>query len=899
MSIVKRLATELVLNAVPYEESLKGAQESTKAFGQKIQGAMGGAAGAIAGVAAGFAAGAAAAAYAGKQITDLAAKAEGIRNLSVQTGLTTESVQQLSRVAQNAGKDFGSISGAMRFLQRNIVDGDKAFKELGISLKEIRAASPDDQLRMTVKALTEVQDPARQTALGMATMGRGFVELKPVLGDIASGFDNVAVAMSDAQINAMVDGLDAAMDDATGAMDDLWDQMWVGIAASPQLAEAVRGIAQGIRKLAEIAQWAAPIITSALGGALEGIVKAIGTAVLKTEQLGTVISLLMKGQFKDAWAVAQGEVKFDWKMGGLPEAPPVRKGGGGGAYGEEAEIAKLLADAMKTAKVIGGFQTTGGRTDYMQDYLPESMQRHYALAGANVRNLGAASSMMQPKDVSAQFAGFSDTERAIDVINRKTIDWREQLRMVADVAQAMPGWFGKTAQALVGGVATIKTTIDQVRNLMATGGGGIKGLMSSLTGGAGGFGGFLKGLTGAIGTFGPAVSAAVGLGKTIFGGIKKLFGGKSAEEKAAEAEKKRQAEEAAKQAAEEKERQRVAGYDQAASGITKMISALKPATEAGAMAQAGLFSSVFWATVKEKGLVAASAALGDAFKKLTEGASEAMLTYLAPIQQQMNLATSEAFAGATEGAVGLAEALKGMAAMGIISIQDLANASIVATDQYNQALAAAQAQGLEGAAAQQAAIRAVGPAIGEIIKQYQAIGLPLDENLLKLKETAEANGMAFAEDPLVRAANAMERVAAALERAYGGAKGLADEIGRGASASQQYRVPSYRGGGDYTGEEIAAAEGFSGWVNKPTRFLAGESGPEYVSVTPRGEAAAGGGASGITYAPVINISQESAVQTVEGQRAFGQFVTAAVERALDQNFRGLQTRFEELARKVK
>lgn len=495
----------------------------------------------------------------------------------------------------------------------------------------------------------------------------------------------------------------------------------------------------------------------------------------------------------------------------------------------------------------------------------------------------------------------TESQKYLDAITKKTFKWETLLQGVSLLAGAIGGKFGDVAQVIGNITQSFKgwEKMDPAARFGAIAGG--VGQIGGLIGGTAG-----AGIQGAAGgamagfSIGGPIGAVVGGIGGLIGGI---FGNKK---KKKEEERKRKEAEAAekKRREEEAEQRRVAGYDTAASGITKMITSLKPATEAGAMAQAGLFSSVFWATVKEKGLVAASSALGEAFKKLTEGASEAMLAYLAPIQQQMNLATSEAFAGATEGAVGLAQALKGMADMGVISITDLSNASIVATDQYNQALAAAQAQGLEGAAAQQAAIRAVGPAISEIIAQYQALGIPLDENLLKLKETAEANGMAFKEDPLVRAANAMERVAAALERAYGGAKGLADEIGRGANASHQYRVPSYGGGGgDYMGgEEVAAAEGYSGWVNKPTRFLAGESGPEFVSVTPRGETPPGANVSAaqpMVYSPVINITQESAVQTVEGQRAFGQYVTAAVERALDQNYRGFLTRFEELARKAK
>jgi hypothetical protein len=43
----------------------------------------------------------------------------------------------------------------------------------------------------------------------------------------------------------------------------------------------------------------------------------------------------------------------------------------------------------------------------------------------------------------------------------------------------------------------------------------------------------------------------------------------------------------------------------------------------------------------------------------------------------------------------------------------------------------------------------------------------------------------------------------------------------------------------------AAASGFSGMVNRPTYFLAGEAGPEHVEITPGGRRR-GGGAGGIS-----------------------------------------------------
>ncbi len=54
----------------------------------------------------------------------------------------------------------------------------------------------------------------------------------------------------------------------------------------------------------------------------------------------------------------------------------------------------------------------------------------------------------------------------------------------------------------------------------------------------------------------------------------------------------------------------------------------------------------------------------------------------------------------------------------------------------------------------------------------------------------------------------------------------------------------------------------------------------------------------ITNAPRVEIVDQSAVKTLEGQRAFAKFVLGAVEQALDQNARGLTTRIEQIARRA-
>lgn len=83
-------------------------------------------------------------------------------------------------------------------------------------------------------------------------------------------------------------------------------------------------------------------------------------------------------------------------------------------------------------------------------------------------------------------------------------------------------------------------------------------------------------------------------------------------------------------------------------------------------------------------------------------------------------------------------------------------------------------------------------------------------------------------------------------------------------------------------EDVGAATGFEGWVAKPTRFLVGEAGPEYVSVTPRNKVGSGSGEGkpGITveqniYINGVNLNKDEIIQ--------------AIKTAIPNNEQGLRT----------
>jgi len=122
-----------------------------------------------------------------------------LNDLSIKTGLSTDSLQILKQAADTGGSSFESMQKAAIKLSQNMVEAnagnEKAavgFKALGISTTDAtgQLKTTDDMMFEVAKKLSELPDGAEKTAIGMKLMGKGFADAAPGLKDMAdkSGF---------------------------------------------------------------------------------------------------------------------------------------------------------------------------------------------------------------------------------------------------------------------------------------------------------------------------------------------------------------------------------------------------------------------------------------------------------------------------------------------------------------------------------------------------------------------------------------------------------------------------------------------------------------------------------------------------------------------------------------
>jgi hypothetical protein len=127
---------------------------------------------------------------------------ESITRVSLQTGMSTDEAQRLNLIAAQTGTTVEALAGTVNKMQKSLVaadeDGKKAaatLSAIGLSVDQLLARSPSDQLMEIAKGLAEVHDPAQRSAEAIAILGKSGAEALPTLLTMAEKADELAAGM--------------------------------------------------------------------------------------------------------------------------------------------------------------------------------------------------------------------------------------------------------------------------------------------------------------------------------------------------------------------------------------------------------------------------------------------------------------------------------------------------------------------------------------------------------------------------------------------------------------------------------------------------------------------------------------------------------------------------------
>lgn len=226
---------------------------------------------------------------ASKQVLDYAGNLE---DLADTTGLTTDSLQEMSHVAKQTGSSLDGFTNAAFKLGVNLSDATKKVQEsveaLGLSYMALRDMSPDEQFRATADALGRVENVQERNRLGVILMGKGY---KEVAGSISEGYSKIA----DGAAKTSASSIKAISD-----LGDEWDKLkgtLMAVAATliGPLAKGLNFIIDRLSKATEIVKDAADNWRLIFGGnvaegpkvfgnAMGNLPKPIGLATLSMEE---------------------------------------------------------------------------------------------------------------------------------------------------------------------------------------------------------------------------------------------------------------------------------------------------------------------------------------------------------------------------------------------------------------------------------------------------------------------------------------------------------------------------------------------------------------------------------------------------------------------------------------
>lgn len=122
---------------------------------------------------------------AGKAIWDsannVAQFGDNIDKMSQKMGISAQAYQEWDFVMQHSGTSMESLKASMKTLASAAERDNDAFKELGISTKDIQQMSQEDLFSSVISGLQQVEDTTQRTYLAGQLLGRGATELGALL----------------------------------------------------------------------------------------------------------------------------------------------------------------------------------------------------------------------------------------------------------------------------------------------------------------------------------------------------------------------------------------------------------------------------------------------------------------------------------------------------------------------------------------------------------------------------------------------------------------------------------------------------------------------------------------------------------------------------------------------
>ena len=211
--------------------------------------------------------------------------AAALKDTSVRLGTTTDELQAMQLAASQAGVSNEGLSTSIRFLNKNLAEAvsgggaaSQVFQQLGIAIKNgdgtTRAAG--DVMADLADHIASIDDPARQTEVAMKLLGRGGVELIPLLKEGGKAFEEAR-----AQMVALGGGIEEGFIDRAKEADDAMARLrFASTGLKSQIAAALLPV------LEKVVSWLTKLVVAGINFA-----KQTNTVTHALQFVGSIAAL--------------------------------------------------------------------------------------------------------------------------------------------------------------------------------------------------------------------------------------------------------------------------------------------------------------------------------------------------------------------------------------------------------------------------------------------------------------------------------------------------------------------------------------------------------------------------------------------------------------------------------
>lgn len=262
--------------------------------------------------------------------------ADRISDLTAITGMSSNAIQEWQFVAQVAGVETETVTGAVEGLIKRMpqlqAEGGRAtegLQKLGLSFSDLEQMAPDDMIDTLIESLSSMDDPLERNAIGSSLFGNEWKNIAPILSMGGAAIDEARTKAN--ELGAVMSGDSmASADEYRVGMVELQTQL---AAVGRELAEslmpilvdevipfiqdsvipAIQGFADGVSGLFNWFNSLDPAMKGVVIG-IVGLVAIIGPVLMGVGQFLIMISALTK----ISWVVTAAQWLWNAAVSAFP-----------------------------------------------------------------------------------------------------------------------------------------------------------------------------------------------------------------------------------------------------------------------------------------------------------------------------------------------------------------------------------------------------------------------------------------------------------------------------------------------------------------------------------------------------------------------------------------------------